>query len=109
MNLSWNNSSLAPLITLAEGVKTTYGDAEIGFGPSGPVYKCQGSAGQDFWDDHILNQETDTFFEFTLTSYDPSTRGLGAKFQCLARNTTDPTDKKLLLVMLGSVFMTAEN
>lgn len=94
---------------VAEGVKATYGAAEIGFGPGGPVYRCQGSAGQNFWDEHILNDTTDTFFEFILTYYNPYSRALTAKFQCLARNMSDPSDKKLLLVMLGSISMTAEN
>jgi len=94
---------------IVEGVKTTDGFAEINFGAAGPIYRCEGSAGEDFWDDHIQNAQTDTFFEFTLTSYDPTTHGLGATFQCLARNTTDPSDNRRLLVMLGSAFMTAEN
>jgi hypothetical protein len=92
-----------------EGAKNTDGFAEIKFGEDGPVYRCEGRPNQIFWDDHILSPQSDTFFEFTLTSYDPSTHGLGAQFQCLARNASDPSDNRLLLVMLGSVFMTAEN
>jgi len=94
---------------IVEGVKTTDGVAEIILGASGPVYRCESSAGEDFWDDHIGSERTDTFLEFTLTSYDPGTRGLGAQFQCLARNANDSSDNRLLLVMLGSVFITAEN
>ncbi len=94
---------------LVEGVKTTNGVAEISFGNSGPIYRCEGEAGEDFWHENIVNSQTDTFFEFTLTSYDPRTRGLGAQFQCLARNMSDPSDNRLLLVMLGSVFITADN
>lgn len=94
---------------LVEGVKTTNGVAEISFGNSGPIYRCEGEPGEDFWHENIANSQTDTFFEFTLTSYNPSTRGLGAQFQCLARNMSDPSDNRLLLVMLGSVFITADN
>ncbi len=94
---------------IIEGVKTTDGFAEINFGASGRIYRCEGNPGEDFWDDHLVNSETDTFFEFTLTSYNPTTRGLGAQFQCLARNITDPSDNRLLLVMSGSVFITADN
>ncbi len=91
------------------GQKTTDGFAEISFSASGPIYRCESEAGEDFWEDHILDPETDTFFEFTLTSYDAGNRRATAEFQCLARNTTDPTDKRLLLVMIGSIIMPTEN
>jgi len=94
---------------IIEGVKTTDGFAEIHFGAFGRTYRCEGNPGEDFWDDHLINSRTDTFFEFTLTSYNPTTRGLGAQFQCLARNKNDPSDNRLLLVMSGSAFMTADN
>ena len=94
---------------IIEGVKTTDGFAEIHFGLAGPTYRCEGSPGEDFWHEHLVDPETDTFFEFTLTSYNPTTRGLGAQFQCLARNKFDSSDNRLLLVMLGSAFMTADN
>ena len=93
------------------GVKTTDGFAEIRFGSSAnaPAYRCEGSAGEDFWDQHIIDPQTDTFFEFTLNSYDPSARHASAEFQCLARNTTDPSDNRLMLVMIGIAFMPTEN
>ena len=94
---------------IIEGVKNTDGFAEINFGAAGPTYRCEGNPGEDFWHENLINSQTDTFFEFTLTSYNPSTRGLGAQFQCLARNKFDPSDDRLLLVMLGSAFMTADN
>ena len=92
-----------------EGAKNTDGYAETKFGEDGPTYRCEGRPGEVFWDEHIRDPQSDTFFEFTLTSYDPAIHGLGATFQCLAHNASDPSDKRLLLVMLGSVFMTAEN
>ncbi|MGD9538727.1 MAG: hypothetical protein AB7P52_15640 [Alphaproteobacteria bacterium] len=91
------------------GVKTTDGFAEISFGSNGPTYRCDGQAGEDFWDEHIIDPATDTFFEFTLNSYDPNARRASAEFQCLARNTTDPSDNRLMLVMIGVAFMPTEN
>ena len=67
------------------------------------------TAGDDPWDQHIRNPQSDTFFEFTLTSYNPNTLHASVEFQCLARNMTDPSDNRLMLVMIGLAAMPTEN
>lgn len=91
------------------GQKVTDGAAEITFGGAGPTYRCTGRAGQEFWDQHIADPLTDTFFEFTLTSRDAARRLATAEFQCLARNITDVSDTRLLLVMSGSIIIDTDN
>lgn len=91
------------------GQKVTNGTADISFGGNGPSYRCQGRAGQEFWDEHVANPLADTFFEFTLTSRNASSRRATAEFQCLARNANDASDTKLLLVMIGSIIIATDN
>lgn len=89
--------------------KVTDGFAEIVFGGGGPTYRCEGRAGEEFWDQHIRDPLSDTFFEFTLTGRNPQTPSATAEFQCLARNRTDPNDQRLMLVMIGSIIMRSDN
>lgn len=96
---------IQPLDALAVGQKTTHGLAEIYFGPTGPIFRCQSEGTDDPWDQHVADPSRSTFFEFQLTALNSDfTRG-SANFQCLARNENDPADTRLMIVMDGTLAM----
>lgn len=80
---------------------TNNGYAIIDFGRGGPVFRCE--AGNSPWHVNISNDAFDTFFEFELDTKNADYGG--GKFSCLARNTTDETDKSVLIIMGGRFAM----
>jgi hypothetical protein len=80
------------------GQKTTLASAEIAFGTVGDVWAC--TDGGPIWADNA-NSAGATFFEITVTELDDTDKRAAGDFQCIARNTTDTLDTRLLLILDG--------
>ena len=80
------------------GQKTTLASAEIAFGTVGDVWAC--ADGGPIWADNA-NSAGATFFEITVTELDDTDKRAAGDFQCIARNTTDTLDTRLLLILDG--------
>lgn len=81
------------------GQRTNRGYAEIYYGGSGPIFRCEG--GTYPWHVNIHDPSRDTFFELEITDRD--SENTSGTFSCLARNKDDATDTRLL-VILGGLF-----
>ncbi len=81
----------------AVGQRTNQGYAEIYYGGSGPIFKCEG--GTYPWHANIHNPARDTFFELEITDRD--SENTSGTFTCLARNKDDANDTRLLIILDG--------
>lgn len=88
------------------GQKTTLGYAEISFGTTGDVWSC--ADGGPVWSDNASGANA-TFFEILVTQLDDTNKRASGEFQCIARNTTDQNDTRLLLIIDGGFSMNINN
>lgn len=88
------------------GQKTTLASAEISFGTMGDVWAC--ADGGPVWANNA-NGAGATFFEILVTELDNANKRSEGEFQCIARNTTDTQDARVLLIMDGSFVMKINN
>jgi len=79
------------------GQRSNAGFAEISYGNSGPVFRCEGGAYP--WHTNISDPARDTFFELELDTRNSDY--IGGSFTCLARNKNDASDTRLLVVIDG--------
>ena len=87
--------------------KTTLGFAEVSFGTTGgDVWSC--ADGGPVWSQNA-NVASATFFEITVTQLDDTNKRAAGDFQCIARNTTDTNDTRLLLILDGGFAMNINN
>lgn len=87
---------------LTVGSPTTLGTASIGFISPFKAFDCEN--GGPVWSDNF-NRPRATFFEIRLTDEDTSERRVEGEFRCIARNGTDTSDERLLLVTDGAFSM----
>ena len=88
------------------GQKTTEASAEISFGTVGDVWACVD--GGPVWSSNA-NGAGATFFEILVTELDNANKRAEGEFQCIARNTTDAQDTRILLIMDGAFVMNINN
>lgn len=90
---------------LTVGSPTTLGSASISFISPFKAFDCEN--GGPVWSDNF-NRQRATFFEIRLTDDDASEQRAEGEFRCIARNATDPSDERLLLVTDGAFSMIYE-
>ena len=91
------------------GDRTSSGYAEIRFGNSGDLFRCED--GVYPWHTNIVDEASDTFFEVEVE--DRTSDIIAGRFSCLARryistNTYDASDDRLLIVIEGRFVMRNE-
>lgn len=88
------------------GQATSSGSIRVFFGAGGAVFKAEMAGGKIPWT--VSNPQRDTFVEFELTQLDTAIQKAAGKFQCIARNESDRSDNRVLIIMHGDFAMKIE-